>query len=140
MGNSIITYLSFSGECEEAVKAYIDAFGGEIYYLSRWDENNCECKEQIGKVMHVEFRVGDTHMSGGDAFDDASKYKSTKLMVHMETKEQALKCINILEKDGTILASLQPHPAPDDGGMGALVKDKFGYVWIITCPNPDKFC
>lgn len=138
MGNSVITYLSFAGECEEAVKAYIDAFGGEIYYLSRWDENNFESKEQIGKVMHVEFWVGDTHMSGGDTFDDAAKYKSTKLMVHMDTKDNALRCIDVLKKDGTVVSELLPHPAPDDGGMGALVKDKFGYVWIITCPNPDK--
>ena len=29
-GNKIITYLSFSGNCEEALNAYIDAFGGRI--------------------------------------------------------------------------------------------------------------
>jgi len=32
---TIIPHLSFSGNCEDAVKAYIAAFGGEIYHLSR---------------------------------------------------------------------------------------------------------
>lgn len=36
----IIPYLSFKGECEEAVNAYIDAFGGEIYGMSHWTEKN----------------------------------------------------------------------------------------------------
>ena len=31
----IIPHLSFCGNCEEAIHTYIEAFGGEIYYLSR---------------------------------------------------------------------------------------------------------
>lgn len=36
----IIPYLSFKGECEEAVNAYIAAFGGEIYSMSHWTEKS----------------------------------------------------------------------------------------------------
>lgn len=43
-----------------------------------------------------------------------------------------------MKEEGEVISPLEPHPAPDDGGMGAIVKDKFGYDWIITCPNPDK--
>ena len=49
----IIPYLSFQGDCEEALNAYIAAFGGEILYLSRWSEDTCEIPQQIGKVMHA---------------------------------------------------------------------------------------
>lgn len=52
MGNQIITYLSFGGDCEDAVNSYISAFGGHILFLSRWDEDNFEQKCQIGKVMY----------------------------------------------------------------------------------------
>ena len=34
----VIPYLSFSGNCEEALNTYIKAFGGEIHYMSRWTE------------------------------------------------------------------------------------------------------
>ena len=34
----VIPYLVFKGNCEEAVNAYINAFGGEIYWMSRWED------------------------------------------------------------------------------------------------------
>lgn len=88
MNTSIITYLSFSGNCEEAVNTYISIFGGSILFLSRWDNENYEKKYQIGKIMHTEFIIGDTHMSGGDSFEDTHE-SGIKLMVHMESKEEA---------------------------------------------------
>ena len=38
---TIIPYLAFRGCCEEAIRMYIHAFGGEVYYLSRWTEETC---------------------------------------------------------------------------------------------------
>lgn len=101
----VIPYLSFNGDCEEAVNTYINAFGGEISYVSRWTEKNYEnTSEQIGKVMHMEFVIGSTRMAEG----------------------------------GTRLSPLHPHPEPDDGGCGSATRDRFGFTWFITCPNPAK--
>lgn len=133
----IITYLSFNGNCEEAVNAYINAFGGKILYLSRWDEKNCEKESLIGKVMHVEFLLGETNMAAGDT-EDETPNTAIKLMIHMETEEEALKSIEILRNGGKVISELAPHPEPDDGGMGCLITDRYGYTWIITCPNPRK--
>ena len=77
-------------------------------------------------------------MSGGDSFDGSEINTDVKLMIHMDSKEEALRTVDILAKGGTVLSPLQPHPAPDDAGCGSITKDRFGYVWIITCPNPDK--
>lgn len=135
----IIPYLSFKGECEEAVNAYIDAFGGEIYGMSRWTEKNFDVTpEQIGKVMHVEFVIGNTGMAAGDIFDCAEVNTDIKLMIHMDSEVEALHAISVLAEGGSILSSLKPHPEPDDGGCGSLIKDRFGFTWIITCPNPAK--
>ena len=134
----VIPYLSFKGDCEDALHKYFLAFGGEILFLSRWSEENCETPEQIGKVMHVEFTLGGTRMSGGDSFDTREVNTDIKLMVHMDTQTEALHTISILAEDGTVVAPLRPHPAPDDGGCGSIIKDRFGFTWIITCPNPAK--
>jgi len=138
MSHTIITYLSFSGECEQAVRAYIDAFGGQILFLSRWDENNCETEAQIGKVMHTEFLLGETRMAAGDTFDRDVPNRAVKLMIHMDDEAAAHRGIEILCAGGTVISGLSPHPAPDDSGMGGIVTDRFGYTWIITCPNPNK--
>lgn len=135
----VIPYLTFKGNCEEAVNAYINAFGGEIYWMSRWDEKNYDMTpEQIGKVMHVEFNLGSTRMAGGDSVDGGEVKTDVSLMIHMDSEAEALHAISVLAESGTILSPLKPHPEPDDGGCGSLVKDRFGYTWIITCPNPAK--
>lgn len=136
----IIPYLTFMGNCEEALHTYMDAFGGEIYGMSRWSEETYEGPpEQIGKVMHVEFRLGNTRMAAGDNFGKAWERSAISLMVHMDSKEEALRAIEALSAEGgTVLSPLHPHPAPDDGGCGSMTRDRFGYNWIVTCPNPDK--
>lgn len=135
----IIPYLSFKGNCEEALHTYLEAFGGEILFLSRWSEDNFDISpDQIGKVMHVEFTLGKTRMSAGDSFDTGEVNTDIKLMIHMDAKEDALDTVSRLAEGGTVLAPLQPHPAPDDDGCGSITRDRFGFTWIITCPNPDK--
>lgn len=135
----VIPYLSFHGDCEEALAAYIKAFGGEIHYMSRWSEKSLAAESgQIGKVMHVEFTLGNTRMAAGDTFDGAGVNTDIKLMIHMEDEEEALRAVSVLAEGGTVLSPLKPHPKPDDGGCGSLTKDRYGFTWIITCPNKAK--
>lgn len=135
----IIPYLSFKGNCEEAVHTYIKAFGGKIIFISHWPENAPDVTpEQVGTVMHVEFMLGGTRMAAGDSFDCADGNTDIKLMIHMDSESEALHTISVLAEGGTIFAPLAPHPEPDDDGCGSITKDRFGFTWIITCPNPAK--
>ena len=77
-------------------------------------------------------------MAGGDTFDCAGVNTDIKLMIHLDSEAEALHTISVLAEGGTILAPLQPHPEPDDDGCGSVTKDRFGFTWIVTCPNPDK--
>jgi PhnB protein len=133
----IIPYLSFKGNCEEALNAYINAFGGEIHYMSRWSENTADVSKQIGKVMHVEFSLGNTHMAASDSFDGAEVNTDIKLMIHMNSHEEALQSLAVLAEGGTI-PPLLPNPEPDDDSCCVILKDRYGYMWIITCPNSAK--
>lgn len=135
----IVPHLAFKGNCEEAIRAYIEAFGGEVYYMSRWSEQTFDVtREQIGKVMHAEFALGSTRMAASDSFDGKGVNTDIKLMIRMDSMDDARHAVDILAQDGTVLSPLKPHPAPDDAGCGSVTRDRFGYTWIITCPNPDK--
>ncbi|MBE5779735.1 MAG: VOC family protein [Clostridiales bacterium] len=135
----VIPHLSFSGNCEEAIHTYIDAFGGEIFWLSRWSEETFDVTPaQAGKVMHAEFTLGQTRMAASDAFGDDGQSTRIKLMIHMDSMEDARRAIHLLAQGGEKLSPLKPHPKPDDGGCGSVTRDRFGYTWIITCPNPEK--
>ena len=43
---TVIPYLSFNGCCEEAISTYIQAFDGQVLYLSRWSEETCGDKPE----------------------------------------------------------------------------------------------
>jgi len=135
----IIPHLTFDGNCEEAISTYINAFGGQVLYLSRWSEETFDkTKEQVGKVMHAEFLLGQTRMAASDGFDEDGVHSRIKLMVHMDSMQEAQHAVELLAQGGEVLSALKPHPAPDDGGCGSVTRDRFGYTWIITCPNPMK--
>lgn len=136
----VIPYLTFCGNCEEAFKLYTSIFGGEIKFLSRFTVETGGAALD-GKVMHVEALVGNSVMAGADSGnpEELAQYSDAiSLMVHCSTRAEAERYIDALAEGGQIIQRLTPHPPPDDGGMGAQVRDKYGYIWILTAPNDQK--
>jgi len=61
--------------------------------------------------------------------------ESVRLLVHCATVAEADRIIDGFGAEGKVIQRFTPHPPPDDAGMGALVQDKYGYVWILTSPR-----
>lgn len=133
----IIPYLKFTGSCEEALRLYISVLGGEILYLSRFTAATGG-EALAGKVMHAEATIGGSRVAAADGREAVENTDAVRLMIHCETAAEAERMIDAFGTQGTVLQRLMPHPPPDDGGMGGLVRDKFGYAWIITAPNDRK--
>lgn len=133
----IIPYLSFQGNCEEAMNRYIAIFGGKINGLSRFTEATGG-PALVGKVMHMEATINGGAVAGSDQEQPVEHGDSICLMVHCETRQEAERCYDALAENGVALQRLTPHPPPDDGGMGALVVDRYGYKWILTAPSDNR--
>lgn len=134
----IMPYLHYTGNCEEAFTFYADVFGGKIESLSRYTEETGG-PALAGKVMHAYVALrGGYGVSGADQAEPVQHGKSMELLVHCSTVEDAQNIYDRFAEEGIEISKLEPHPPPDDGGMGALVQDKYGYIWIITSPNPNK--
>lgn len=133
----VIPYLSFRGNCEEAMKRYIEIFGGEIRGFSRFTVDTGG-PGLAGKVMHMEASVAGGVISGSDQLEPIAFGDAIHLMVHLSTTAEAERCFELLAQGGEAMQRLLPHPPPDDGGCGALVRDRYGYVWILTAPNDNK--
>lgn len=130
----IIPYLLFQGDCEEAINSYMAILGGKILYLSRFTvETGGEMLN--GKVMHVEAKVADSVISAADSLEPVENRDAIRLMIHCGTSAEAEAIMDAFAVEGRALQRLLPHPPPDDGGMGGLVSDKYGYGWILTSPN-----
>jgi PhnB protein len=72
MNNSIVqAYLNFDGNCDDALAFYKQALGAEIQMLMRFKDSpdppppGCP-PPNPGKVMHAQFRVGDTVLLASD--------------------------------------------------------------------------
>ncbi len=91
--------------------------------------------------MHAEAVVGDSVIAGADGADPDEMARcrdAVCLMVHCAQRAQAERCFDALARGGRVIQRLTPHPPPDDNGMGALVRDRYGFKWILTAPNDHK--
>ncbi|MDL2318897.1 VOC family protein [Eubacteriales bacterium OttesenSCG-928-A19] len=131
----VMPYLHFQMNCEEAFTRYASIFGGKIEGISRFTPQTGS-PALNGKVMHATVSLGTKgSLSGADQEEPVPQSNAMELLVHCATASEARHILDALARDGQLLSDLTPHPPPDDAGMGALVRDKYGYCWIITAPN-----
>lgn len=86
----------------------------------------------------AEAAIGQGVIAGSDGCDPQKRAQHRDticLLAHCATRAEAETRFDALAEGGQPLQRLTPHPPHDDGGMGALVRDKYGCKWILTAPN-----
>lgn len=86
--------------------------------------------EHNKKIVHVEFTLGNVRMAAGDHVENPETAAGMMLMVHMDSEEEALHAMTFLGKDGIVLSPLHRRMKTDSD---AVLIDRFGVTWIITC-------
>lgn len=134
----LLPYLTFETNCEEALNFYASVFGGSIDHLSRYTvETGGPALD--GLVMHAQMTLGTGgYLSAADSGQPVTPGAAIRLLVHTGDGEKACRIMDALAEGGTVLSPLTAHPPPDDAGMGGLVRDRYGYIWILTAPNDAK--
>lgn len=135
---NLVSYLAFSGNCEEALKFYKDVFGGEYSISMRYGESPAPCPDsQKDKIMHSTFNAdGFTFMASDGPADYKSKPSdSVSLLVDFADEAEEEKVYNRLSSGGKIN---QPLQDTFWGAKFAMVTDKFGVNWMLnfTKVNP----
>lgn len=134
----IMPYLSFSGNCEEAFLWYKEIFGGEIQHISKYSDMPANLSmqmssEQKEKVMHAQLMITETDgISGADALWPIENGNTVSVHVHLPNEPLAHKVFVALSKGGMVLGDLTTNPPPDDKGISGSVKDRYGFIWIIS--------
>lgn len=70
----IEVYLSFDGDCEDALRFYEEVLGGEITYIQKWKDLPTDDGEDMDEmpdlnpedVMHANLRIGDVNLMASD--------------------------------------------------------------------------
>ncbi len=134
----IMPYLNFTGDCEAAFRLYQRAFNGQEPLLARYSDAPDSAypdmdKLQKDKIMHGQIMLTETGgVSGADAIWPVEKGSAIHIHVVCATVEQAQKAFDILAEEGTVIEKLQKNPPPHDNGVSGMLKDKYGFGWVLS--------
>ena len=134
----IMPYLNFTGDCEEAFQLYQRAFDGQEPLLARYADAPESAypdmgKEQKNKIMHGHVMLTETGgISGADAIWPVEKGSAINIHVYCPSLEQAQKAFDTLAEEGECIGKLALNPPPHDNGVSGMVKDKYGFVWVLS--------
>lgn len=126
-------YLSFDGNCEEAMLYYKDVLNGEFTVTMRYDDGPPEYSNpEIGhKIMHQTLTFGNgCEIKASDDFNQPL-VKGNNFHVSIATNDEndAVSFFNGLAKDGKIT---MPFNDVFWGGKFGSCVDKFSVQWMIS--------
>ena len=130
-------YISFSGNCEEAVNFYKDKLGAEVLFTQRYGESPMAGKGPDDKIMHTSFRIGDSVIMACDnVFEDQNPtIVGNNITLAIGTKDvaEAESTFEKISDGASIVMPIQETFWAERFGM---LTDKFGINWMINCDKP----
>jgi PhnB protein len=130
---SVQPYLFFNGHADEALAFYKKALDAEPGMLMRFKENPGGKEHNPAgsddKVMHMEFKVGDTSILASDGMSyGKSNFQGFALAISVDSVDRAKKWEAALMEGGT-----RPMPSGETffAKYFACVTDKFGVQWML---------
>ena len=125
-------YLFFDGRAEEAIDFYQKAVGAKVDMLMRFGEapDQSQIKpESKNKVMHCQFRIGDTMVLISDGRNQGSpKFDGFALTIQCKDAAETEKYFKGLSDGGQVEMPLDKTFFAKSFGMLA---DRFGVGWMV---------
>ena len=128
-------YLFLDGRCDEAIAFYREALGAEVKMLLRFkdhpgpEEQRMVPPESAEKVMHAQFRVGETMIlaSDGRCLGQPS-FQGFALSLTVGDNAEAERVFTALADQGKVQMPLARTFFSSNFGMLA---DRFGVSWMV---------
>jgi PhnB protein len=135
---NVITYLTFNGNCRDAMIFYERCFGGELHLMPFSDAPGNFPKEARDRVMHASLvKDGIPVVMASDSMPGGSVTTGDNLSICLSPKspEELERLFSALGEKGTVTSPLQ------DTFWGArfgTLKDQFGINWMFNYEKPKK--
>ena len=134
---TINPWINFNGNAEEAFTFYKSVFGGEFSKIIRFkDIASAEypvAEKEENKIMYIALPIGNGNvLIANDVPEVLGKVNEnenrSKIIVNVESKEQAEKIFNDLSAGGTVDGPMGDSPW---GTYAGMFRDKYGIEWLI---------
>jgi PhnB protein len=129
----LITYVTFGGNCEEAINFYKEALGAEVLLINRMGDSPMDVPAHLkDKIMHARLQIGENVLYMSDTFDPSKLINGNNisLSIQIDDTAQLDKLFDQLSAGGTVEMALK------DTFWGArfgMFTDKFGIKWMLNC-------
>lgn len=144
--NSVNTYLTFPGNCEDAFSFYRTVFGGNFAYLGRFkdmppaDGQPPMSPEDGNKIMHVSLPISqETMLMGSDSSNEYGHATNIgnnfSISVNAMNQSEADRLYNGLAQDGV---STMPMNKTFWGSYFGMLTDKYGIQWMVSFDENQK--
>lgn len=133
---AIQAYLTFNGNCREAMQFYAKALGGELSVFT-YGEGPQTPAEGADRVMHARLTGGSAVLMASDMplGREAQAGENFSLSVACESLEEEERIFAALGDGATVMMPLQDTFWGSHFGM---LLDKFGVRWHLDLPLPVK--
>ena len=126
-------YISFEGNCEEALNFYKDAIGGELTIM-RYEGSPMEDKVSEDfkqKVLHGRIETGDLTIMASDVSPEQGTKNGNHIQLNLDftSEDEQTETFNKLAEGANVTMPL------DDQFWGAkfgMLIDKFGINWMFN--------
>ena len=125
-------YLSFGGNCQEAMEFYKEVFGGKLEMTNYLDGGMSQSADDEKLIMHAMLQAdnGITFMaSDGRSTLEAEKEPAIQLSINGDNLDELTELFEKLSENGSIREPLVKAPWGDTFGM---LTDKYGIQWMVN--------
>src|SRR5450432_674814 len=130
----MMPYLSFQGNCEEALNFYKDILDGRIEIASRYDNPAMNAPEEFkNKILHASFHFGKYMLFASDVMPKNQNNELTSniaISLGFHDEAVAKKMFDGLGEGGNIHI---PFKKQFWGDWHGNFTDRFGIRWMVNC-------
>ena len=137
MAMLIEPYITFNGNCEQALQFYTQCLGGQVTFLQRYGgspmDNAQLPADWKNKVMHSVFKADDTGFMASDAppGQPSKGYAGITMSLNIpKDSARAKKVFEALAAGGQVQMPFAKTFWAEGFGM---LTDKFGVPWMVNC-------
>ena len=128
-----IPYLSFNGNCRDALTFYADLFDGKVEGFTNWAAEMIADLPgaTVEHIMHGSININGFSIAGADQFGDMySPAGNISLMMDIDDMTDAQAKFTALAEGGNIMMPFGETFWADGYGF---CTDRFGIQWQINC-------
>jgi PhnB protein len=128
-------YITFNGNCREAIEFYRSALGAEVVFVHTVGESPMSEMGPPDNIMHCTIKVEGTVIMMSDGMGPGAPVAggSISLAIGLNDPPRAQMLFDKLVEGGTVIMPVQKTYWAEAFGM---LTDRFGVRWMINCEAP----